>query len=132
MDFSHLRNLVLRLYGGQARPEETAALQAEMFQLQKPQAAWEIPSVFLAESDSHLRFFGALTLAIKLSRDFDTVDSSQYSSLKGSVLSWLSASANVAYPAAQSGVAPQPGERIVLRKLAVAVSNTLVLYHIQY
>ena len=121
MDSSHLRNLVLRLYGGQAGNEETAAIQSEVFQLQKTQAAWEIPSHFLSENDPHLRFFGAHTLAIKLSRDFDSVDSSQYSSLKGSLLSWLSASANVAYPSAQSGVASQPSERIVLRKLAVAV-----------
>lgn len=71
-----------------------------------------------------MRFFGAHTLKVKLSRDWETLEHAHWAGLKEALLAWLGESARLAYPAA-SDAQSVPGERIVLRKLAAAVSGIL-------
>lgn len=89
-------------------------------QVQSSDAAWSIVGPLLSQPDPSVRFFAASTLQLKISRAWPTLPSLHYDSLKSSLLSWLSLSAVQAYPA--HGTA-RAGERVVLRKLASAVTS---------
>jgi len=71
--------------------------------------------------DINVRFFGAHTLTVKISRDWDTLPKDHWNGLKDAMLGWLCESARQAYPL--PGSPSVAGERIVLRKLAVAITS---------
>ena len=74
-----------------------------------------------SSQDTNLRFFGAHTLTVKISRDWTALDEEHWLPLRDALLGWLTETARLAYPLlGQPGAS---GERIVLRKLAVAVGQ---------
>jgi hypothetical protein len=73
----------------------------------------------LIPQDANVRFFGAHTLTVKISRDWNTLPEEHWSGLKEAILGWLCESARAAYP--PPGAPSTAGERVVFRKLAVAV-----------
>ena len=75
--------------------------------------------------DINVRFFGAHTLTIKINRDWNTLPEEHWVPLKDALLNWLAESAARAYPANGTST---PGERIVTRKLAVAVRPRRAYY----
>lgn len=74
--------------------------------------------------DANVRFFGAHTLTVKISRDWPTLPEEHWTGLKEAMLGWLAESARSAYPPA--GAASVTGERVVFRKLAVAVRTCII------
>lgn len=70
-----------------------------------------------------MRFIAAHTLAVKISRDWDSLPKDQYLSLKDRLLHWLQQSSlRTISSSSRTQKTPVSGEKIVLRKLAVAVS----------
>jgi hypothetical protein len=114
VDYHELTSLLTRFFAGEA------TLQTQLFEIQKSPLAWELPGRLLQENDPSLRFFGASTVSIKISRDFDSLDPQNVMPLKASLLEWLAASCRLAYPQHPPAVT---SERVVVRKLAVAVRS---------
>ncbi|MBW0478513.1 hypothetical protein O181_018228 [Austropuccinia psidii MF-1] len=103
--------------------EQQARAQKAVYDLIADHRAWLLASQILDSldvhdwaKDSNVRFIAAQTLAVKISRDWSSLPQSEHLSLKGKLLYWLQASANRLSSASVSG------EKIVLRKLAVAIS----------
>ena len=58
----------------QAFPERIKQIQAQLQQLQRERSAWDTGLAFLQHDDAIIRFYGALTLTIKINVDWDTDD----------------------------------------------------------
>ena len=55
----------------QGVPDRINEIQKQIQQLQREQAAWQLGLEFLQHNDSLIRFYGALTLTIKINADWD-------------------------------------------------------------
>ncbi|KAK9900916.1 ARM repeat-containing protein [Cystobasidium minutum MCA 4210] len=125
-DVNSIIQIIQRLHSSNAAPpglEEQKQLQHALFTAQQAQEAWTLGGQLLSSSnaDPNVRFFGAHTLTVKISRDWHTLPEEHWSGLKEAMLGWLSESARSAYPPA--GNTSVAGERVVFRKLAVAVTS---------
>ena len=58
----------------QAFPERIKQIQTQLQQLQRERSAWDIGLAFLQHDDAIIRFYGALTLTIKINVDWDNDD----------------------------------------------------------
>jgi hypothetical protein len=112
--------LILALYSPSTSPQDHSHLQLRLQEVQSSQAAWSIVGLLLQHDDPSVRFFAASTLQLKISRSWSTLPESDHEPLKASLLSWLALSAAQAYPAEGEARA---GERVVMRKLASAVTS---------
>ena len=54
----------------QAFPERIKHIQAQLQQLQRARSAWDTGLAFLQHDDAIIRFYGALTLTIKINVDW--------------------------------------------------------------
>ncbi|KAI5481218.1 Importin 13 [Pseudohyphozyma bogoriensis] len=121
-DLNILVQLIQSLYSPTTPPSQHQEIQKRLQEAQSSDAAWSIVGPLLESSDPNIRFFGASTLALKISQSWAELSPEHHDSLKSSTLSWLSASAAASYPAGADRQ-PKPGERVVLRKLAAAVTS---------
>ncbi|GAA98552.1 hypothetical protein E5Q_05240 [Mixia osmundae IAM 14324] len=122
-----LLELIRRLYAPTSSAEEQRQVQHVLFEAQRSTGAWQWSSWLLTSPhDAQSRFFGALTLSIKISRDFISLPEGHQEQLKQSLMEILYHSAPLAYPANHDATANSlnaaSSERIVLRKLAVAAT----------
>ncbi|KAG0146915.1 hypothetical protein CROQUDRAFT_77160 [Cronartium quercuum f. sp. fusiforme G11] len=143
MDIPRLLSLLGVLYPSPSTPIHMFPSQAQQAQAQKAvydymadPSAWSLAGHILdslgtAEwaEDTNTRFIAAHTLAVKISRDWDSLPSDQYLTLKNRLLHWLQQSAlrlsSSSFSTSFNDLTQKtlfPGEKIVLRKLAVAVS----------
>jgi hypothetical protein len=61
-----VEDLVVRLYQAGANPQELVGIQRRLHELQLSDHGWEIANAILASQNPTSRFFGALTLNIKI------------------------------------------------------------------
>ena len=54
----------------QSAPESVNQIQTQIQQLQREKSAWKLGLDFLQHSESVIRFYGALTLTVKINADW--------------------------------------------------------------
>jgi hypothetical protein len=64
-----VEHLVKRLYQP-GHPQLIAAIQEQLQKLQRSSDGWRLANALLSSSDDKVRFFGALTLTVKLNLDW--------------------------------------------------------------
>ncbi|PLW53486.1 hypothetical protein PCANC_05957 [Puccinia coronata f. sp. avenae] len=129
MDVSRVLELLNVLYPSPSTPanflptqtQQTEAHKA-LYDLMAEPSAWSLASEILDSlgthdwaQDTNARFIAAHTLAVKISRDWNSFPVEQSLNLKDRLLHWLQQSA-------LRTASSIPGEKIVLRKLSVAIS----------
>ncbi|KAI8452424.1 armadillo-type protein [Phakopsora pachyrhizi] len=138
MDASQFLQLLSVVYPSSDKPYNLLPDQAQQAQAQKMlydsiayPSAWSLAGELLDSLGKHdwaqdinLRFMAAHMLAVKISRDWDSLQSTEHIPLKERLVQWLLTSAQrVEFSYSSSPEARSlAGEKIVLRKLAVAVS----------
>ncbi|KAH9824219.1 armadillo-type protein [Melampsora americana] len=139
MDISTLLSHLAILYPSPSTPInlfpsqiQQAQSQKAIYDLMAEPSAWSLAGQILDSlgtadwaEDTNTRFIAAHTLAVKISRDWHSLPSDQYSSLKERLLHWLHQSAQRSSPSSSHDPARKSrisADIIVLRKLAVAVS----------
>ncbi|CED84264.1 Nuclear transport receptor LGL2 (importin beta superfamily) [Phaffia rhodozyma] len=95
-------------------PAEQQQIQHQLVQAQKSEASWGLIEPLISHQDVTVRFFGAHTASVKITRDWDTLPEDQQLALLSSVLEWT---AQTAF---------QQGNGIVVRKLFVALSSLVL------
>ncbi|KAH9467309.1 hypothetical protein Pst134EB_002329 [Puccinia striiformis f. sp. tritici] len=129
MDVSRVLELLNVLYPSPNTPAHALPTQNQQTEAQKAlydlmaePSAWSLASEILDSLGTHewaqntnARFIAAHTLAVKISRDWTSFPADQSLTLKDRLLQWLQQSVI-------RTTASIPGEKIVLRKLSVAIS----------
>lgn len=110
-DMSSLEDLIKRFY---SQHVERASAEAQLQQLQKSQAGWQVADTCLASADSSVRFFGALTFTIKLNQNQPPLSENNMLDILSRLLAWT-----VVYVA--------KNDIVVLRKLYSAL---VLLFHL--
>lgn len=105
---TYAENLIKQLYGGSASPDHVVIVQQELQELQRrDDVGWVLADTLLASSDANVRFFAALTFAVKINQR--ALDEEQAATVLAKLLRWL---INLV----------QQGERqLVVRKLCSAL-----------
>jgi hypothetical protein len=67
-----MEQLIAELYhpANQASPERVNALQRQIQQIQRQKSAWQLGLDLLGNDEAVVRFYGALTLTIKVNADW--------------------------------------------------------------
>ncbi|KAJ3532919.1 hypothetical protein NM208_g8220 [Fusarium decemcellulare] len=108
--------LILSLY--QPNPPETIArTQATLSRLQGSPQAWAIARDLLGQSDEKVKFFGALTIIIKLNTESSSLTSEDATELLLVLISWY-------LDSLQNGAGP-----LVVRKLSSALGTFFLHFH---
>ncbi|SCZ88620.1 BZ3500_MvSof-1268-A1-R1_Chr10-2g03022 [Microbotryum saponariae] len=129
--------LIETLYSPHTPPSLQTSLQSQLQTIQSNPESWSLISPILASSTSpyptQVRFFAASTLQLKIARAWDSLPEEQHQLIKEQVLEWSSRSASASYPrsaaaatattSSSSSAPANVGERIVLRKLASALTS---------
>ena len=79
----------LNVPANQGAPERINEIQKQIQHLQREKAAWQLGLDFLHHSDPLIRFYGALTLTIKINADWDNDNVGTGNGVKDSVLEAL-------------------------------------------
>ncbi|KAF4811013.1 Importin beta-like protein kap111 [Colletotrichum tropicale] len=80
--------LVLALYEP-APPEAIARIQEVLHRLQRSPSGWWIARDLLSHNDDKVKFFGALTLIVKLNTESSSLDSNDASELLQNLVGWF-------------------------------------------
>ncbi|KAL7414593.1 armadillo-type protein [Mrakia frigida] len=115
---STLENRIIQhLYSptSNAQPHEQQELQRQLVEAQKSDASWGLIGPLLGHPDRNVRFFGAHTASVKITRDWDTLPEEQRGALLNSMLEWTGQTASLGQENA-----------VVLRKLFVALSSLII------
>nr|CAG8636072.1 11273_t:CDS:10 [Entrophospora candida] len=104
---TQVEQIIDQLYGS-FDPQYQKSAQEYLHNLQKQQHAWELASQLLASQSVNSRFFGAHTLQIKLSRDWNTLSPEKREWIHKILLGWIVHLSN--------------GPNVVITKLCLAVT----------
>ncbi|SCV73668.1 BQ2448_6098 [Microbotryum intermedium] len=126
------------LYSPRTPPSLQTTLQAQLQTIQSNPESWTLISPILSSDPSsassypsQVRFFAASTLQLKIAREWDSLPEEQHELIKEQLLDWSSRSAASSHPrssspatvTSSSSLQDNVGERIVLRKLASALTS---------
>ncbi|SPN98302.1 uncharacterized protein DNG_01356 [Cephalotrichum gorgonifer] len=89
---AEVESLILRLYDP-VSPAVVASIQEVLQRLQKSPQAWILARELLSRPSEKVRFFGALTLMVKLNTDSASLKPEDADELFSSILGWLVESA---------------------------------------
>nr|CAG8588585.1 85_t:CDS:10 [Entrophospora candida] len=104
---TQVEQIIDQLYGS-FDPQYQKSAQEYLHNLQKQQHAWELASQLLASQSVNSRFFGAHTLQIKLSRDWNTLSPEKREWIHKILLGWIVHLSN--------------GPNVVITKLCLALT----------
>ncbi|CDO75722.1 hypothetical protein BN946_scf184493.g20 [Trametes cinnabarina] len=118
-DVDRAIQLIQETYSPQRRlsPEDQRRLQQELFEIQRRPEAWGLVLPFLAHSDPNVQFFGAHTIQVKITRDWESFPQEAATQLRDLLLEL-------------TGRAIVSGQnKVTLRKLFVAITSLAVKLH---
>ncbi|KAI9058664.1 ARM repeat-containing protein [Trametes sanguinea] len=118
-DVDRAMQLIQQTYSPQQRlsPEEQRRLQQELFEIQRRPEAWGLVLPFLSHSDPNVQFFGAHTIQVKITRDWDSFPQDAATQLRDLLLDL-------------TGRAIVSGQsKVILRKLFVAITSLAIKLH---
>ncbi|KAK5051885.1 hypothetical protein LTR84_002688 [Exophiala bonariae] len=86
-----MEQLIAELYhpSNQSSPERVNALQRQIQQIQRQKSAWQLGLDLLSHDEAVVRFYGALTLTIKINADWESDGISQDQQMKAYLLEAL-------------------------------------------
>ncbi|KAF4972621.1 hypothetical protein FZEAL_9564 [Fusarium zealandicum] len=113
---SEVESLILSLYQPNS-PETIARTQATLSRLQSAPQAWTIARDLLGRSDEKVKFFGALTIIIKLNNESSSLTSDDAVELLSVLIGWY-------LDSLRNGMGP-----LVVRKLSSALSTFFLHFH---
>ncbi|KAI8996297.1 ARM repeat-containing protein [Trametes punicea] len=118
-DVDRAIQLIQQAYSPQQRlsSEDQRHLQQELFEIQRRPEAWGLVLPFLAHPDPNVQFFGAHTIQVKITRDWDSVAKDGATQLRDLLLDL-------------TGRAISSGQnKVILRKLFVAITSLAIKLH---
>ncbi|GJE98643.1 hypothetical protein PsYK624_148780 [Phanerochaete sordida] len=115
-DVERAAQLIQQAYSPQSHlsSEDQRHLQQELFDIQKRPEAWGLVLPFLGHSDPNVQFFGAHTIQVKISRDWDTFPEESAQQLRDFIVD-----VTARYMTA-------PSAKVILRKLYVAITSLAI------
>jgi hypothetical protein len=111
-----VENMILFLYQPNP-PHIIAQTQAALSRLQGSQQAWELAQHLLTRPDEKVKFFGALTIIVKLNTESTSLGDEDASDLLVHLIGWYHDSFN------------QASGQLVSRKLASALATFFTHFH---
>ncbi|KAK8844673.1 hypothetical protein IAR55_006522 [Kwoniella newhampshirensis] len=122
-DIQQVAQTILRLFDSStsANPGLAKHLQQELQQIQGRTEAWGLIGGLAGHDDANVRFFGAHTAQVKISRDWDSLPEALRPSLLPLLLTILG---NAISPANQQSY--QPANAVVVRKLFGSLASLLL------
>ncbi|CUA76173.1 Myb-binding protein 1A [Homo sapiens] [Rhizoctonia solani] len=85
-DIAQAQSLVTQLYSPGTRPEVQQTINRELLDVQRRPEAWGLVVPFLESSDPNVQFFGALTIQVKIARDWDSFPQEHAITLRDTLL----------------------------------------------
>ncbi|KAF8598080.1 ARM repeat-containing protein [Ceratobasidium sp. AG-I] len=85
-DIAQAQQLVNQLYSPSTRPEIQQSINRELLDVQRRPEAWGLVVPFLESSDPNVQFFGALTVQVKIARDWDAFPQEHATALRDTLL----------------------------------------------
>ncbi|KAF2858181.1 ARM repeat-containing protein [Piedraia hortae CBS 480.64] len=83
-----VESLVQRLYQP-GDPQLISRIDEQLKQIQLSPEGWQVGDALLGSSDSHVRFYAALTFTVKLNKDGAFLDADTAQSIQNRLISWL-------------------------------------------
>ncbi|WWD06250.1 hypothetical protein V865_004336 [Kwoniella europaea PYCC6329] len=122
-DLERVAQTILHLFSPStsSNPELAKHLQRELQQIQSAQEAWGLIAGLAGHDDPNVRFFGAHTAQVKISRDWETLPEDLRPALLPLLLGTLG---NAINPANQHSY--QPANGVVVRKLFGSLASLLL------
>lgn len=121
-DLAQVASTIQALFSASS-PAQTQALQASLQQIQSSLEAWGLISGLAGHPDPNVRFFSAHTAQVKVSRDWSSLPDELRGPLLQLLLDQLRESIDVG---GTRGLAHQPGNGVVVRKLFGALASLLL------
>nr|ODO01293.1 hypothetical protein L204_02021 [Cryptococcus depauperatus CBS 7855] len=120
-DLQQVAQTILQLFSPatSSNPIQAKYLQSELQKIQGTQEAWGLIAGLAGHEDPNVRFFGAHTAQVKISRDWGTLPSELHLPLLQLLLSTLSNATNSA-----NSQSYQPGNAIVLASILLRLKFT--------
>ncbi|KAF8742077.1 ARM repeat-containing protein, partial [Rhizoctonia solani] len=85
-DIAQAQALVNQLYSPGTRPEVQQSINRRLLDVQRRPEAWGLVIPFLESSDPNVQFFGALTIQVKIARDWDAFPQEHAITLRDTLL----------------------------------------------
>ncbi|KAI9890239.1 MAG: hypothetical protein M1814_004401 [Vezdaea aestivalis] len=84
----NVNELILELYRA-SDPRRIDQIQATLQEIQRSNEAWRLADTLLDNEDEKVRFFGALTLTVKLNLDWQTLDEARSMEILNGLITWF-------------------------------------------
>ncbi|OXG35215.1 hypothetical protein C367_00450 [Cryptococcus neoformans Ze90-1] len=122
-DLTQVAQTILQLFDPvtSSNPAQAKYLQSELQKIQGTPEAWGLIAGLASHEDTNVRFFGAHTAQVKISRDWDTLPQGLHQSLLALLLETLSGAVNP-----QNPYSYQPGNAVVIRKIFGSLASLLL------
>ncbi|AFR92571.1 hypothetical protein C343_00448 [Cryptococcus neoformans C23] len=122
-DLTQVAQTILQLFDPvtSSNPAQAKYLQSELQKIQGTPEAWGLIAGLASHEDTNVRFFGAHTAQVKISRDWDTLPQELHQSLLALLLETLSGAINP-----QNPYSYQPGNAVVIRKIFGSLASLLL------